>query len=458
MGATEAVAKWIVNTTYEDIPPDAIRVANESCFDLLGVILAGSTQPVGQIIQQYVADLGGAPEATVLASGRRTSVSNAALANGTMGHALDYDDFGGFGHPTVAIFPALLALGEHIGATGRDLMEAYVIGCEVGLAIDHATRYHQNQMHRGFHSTAILGRLAGASACAKLLKLDEHQTTMALGIAGSMAGGVIHNFGTMTKPLHAGLTCRDGVMAAQLAQRSLTAGDQIIEHPVGFTATIIGEGLYDLEEMAEKLGKPFRVQDALIIKKYPCCGGNHAMLDSIFDLMRQHNFGYEDVAHAEVDQSYVSTVMLYTEPDDPLKGKFSAKYNVAAALVDGGIAIDTFTNDKIADPKLQDTMEKVTMRVQSKWERGGGVVSRGTPVRITLKDGRVLDHTTPRDEILGAQKNPWGFENIQHKFQVNASLALPQDKVAETINTWSDITQVNDIAGAIQRTLVSNIG
>jgi 2-methylcitrate dehydratase PrpD len=454
MGATETIAKWIINTGYEDIPPDAIRVANESCFDVLGVILAGSAQPVGQIIQQYVADLGGVPESTVLSSGFKTSVPNSALANGTMGHALDYDDFGGFGHPTVAIFPALLALGEHIGATGRDLIEAYVIGCEVGLAVDHATRYHQNQMHKGFHSTAILGRLAGAAACAKLLKLDQQQTTMALGMAGSMAGGVIHNFGTMTKPLHAGLTCRDGVMAAQLAQRGFTAGGQIIEHPVGFTATVIGEEHYDLDEMAESLGKPFRVQDALIIKKYPCCGGNHAMLDSIFSLMREHHFTYEDVAHAEVDQSYVSTVMLYTEPDDALKGKFSAKYNVAAALVDGGIAIDTFTNDKIADPKLQETMEKVSMNVQSKWERGGGVVSKGTPVRITLKDGRVFEHTTPRGEILGAQKNPWGFDNIKSKFQVNASLVLPQDRIAETIETWSDITQVENLAGAIQRTLV----
>jgi 2-methylcitrate dehydratase PrpD len=333
-------------------------------------------------------------------------------------------------------------------------MEAYVIGCEIGLAVDHATRYHQNQMHRGFHSTGILGRLAGAAACAKLLKLDQHQTTMALGMAGSMASGVIHNFGTMTKPLHAGLTCRDGVMAAQLAQRGLTAGNQILEHPVGFVQTVIGEGHYELDEMAENLGKPFRVQDALIIKKYPCCGGNHAMLDSIFSLMREHNFTYEDVAHAEVEQSYVSTVMLYTEPDDALKGKFSAKYNVAAALVDGGIAIDTFTNDKIADPKLQETMEKVTMNVQSKWERGGSVVSKCVPVRITLKDGRVFEHETPRGEILGAQKNPWGFDSIRSKFQVNASLVLPTDRVTEAIGTWADITQVDDLAGAIQRTLV----
>ncbi|PKB81814.1 MAG: hypothetical protein BZY88_05810, partial [SAR202 cluster bacterium Io17-Chloro-G9] len=368
MGATETIAKWVVNTTYEDIPPDAIRVASESCFDLLGVILAGSTQPVGEIIQQYVTDLGGSPDATVLASGLQTSLPNTAMANGTMGHALDFDDFGGFGHPTVAIFPALLALGEHIGATGRDLLEAYVVGCEVGLAVSHGTRY--NQMDRGFHSTAVIGHLACAAACCKLLKLDEHQITMALGMAGSMAGGLIHNFGTMTKPLHAGLVCRDGVMAAQLAQRGLTAGERIIEHPLGFANTVLGQGIYDLDAMAENLGKPFRIQDALIIKKYPCCGGNHSMLDSLFSLMREHNFTHEDVVSAEVDQPYLSIVTMYGEPEEPLQGKFSSQYNVAAALVDGRIAIDTFSAEKMGDPAVKETSKKVINRVQSKAEDG----------------------------------------------------------------------------------------
>ena len=348
MGATETIARWVVNTNYEDIPPDAIRVANESCFDLLGVILAGSVQPVGQIIQKYVNDQGAVPEATVLSGGSQTTLANAALANGTMGHALDYDDFGGFGHPTVAIFPALLAIGEQAGATGRDLLEAYVIGCEVGLALQHTTKY--KQMDRGFHSTAVIGRLACAAACAKLLKLDEEQTVTALGIAGSMASGLIHNFGTMTKPLHAGLTGRDGVTAVQLAQAGLTAGDQVVEHPFGFASTVLGPGIYDLDAMANNLGQPFRTQDALIIKKYPCCGGNHAMLDSLFSLMRDNDFTVDDVANAEVDQSYFSVVMLYQEPEDDLKGKFSAKYNVAAALVDGEVNIDTFTQEKIDDP------------------------------------------------------------------------------------------------------------
>ena len=451
MGATDTIAKWIVNTTYEDIPPDAIRVANESCFDVIGVILAGSAQPVGDIIKKYVADQGAAPQATVLSSGSQSSVANAALANGTMGHALDFDDFGGFGHPTVAIFPALLAIGEHSGATGRDLLEAYVVGCEVGLALQHATKY--KQMDKGFHSTAVIGRLACTAACAKLMKLDHGQTVMALGMAGSMASGLIHNFGTMTKPLHAGLTCRDGVTAAQLAQRGLTAGEQIIEHPFGFATTVLGEGIYDLDEMAENLGKPYRVQDALMIKKYPCCGGNHAMLDSLFSLMRDNNFTHEDVASAEVDQSYYSVVMLYQDPDDELKGKFSAKFNVAAALVDGEIAVDTFTQEKIADPTINETMGKVRTRVMAKSEEMLTRSEDGHKVKITLKDGRVFEHVTARADILGSQKNPWGFDSIKSKFQENVALVLSQEGVDDAVNAWSDILQVSDVSGTVSRTL-----
>ena len=452
MGATETVSNWIVNTSYEDIPPDAIRVAGESCFDLLGVTLAGAVQPVGEIIKKYVAEQGGTPEATVLASRLRSSMPNAALANGTMGHALDYDDFGGFGHPTVAIFPSLLALGEKIGASGRDLLEAYVIGCELGIALDKGTKYQQTA--RGFHSTAVLGRIASAAACAKLLKFDQRQTATALGIAGSMAGGLIHNFGTMTKPLHAGMTARDGVMAAQLAGMGLTAGQQVLEHPVGFTNTIIGEGTYDLDEIAGGLGKPFRTQDDLMIKKYPACGGNHGMLDTILGLMREHKFDYRDVESLDVDQSFLSVVMLYREPEDELKGKFSVLYNAAAALVDGEVGVDTFTPEKIQDSRIQETMTKVNLNVRSRWDQGSAEVKGATPVRIRLKDGRVLEHATQRGDILGSQNNPWGMDSITGKFRVNARLALSDEAVERAIETWSDVSQVKDVGEAV-KTLVA---
>ena len=196
----------------------------------------------------------------------------------------------------------------------------------------------------------------------------------------------------------------------------------------------------------------------LMIKKYPCCGGNHAMLDSLFSLMRDNGFTYDDVASAEVDQSYLSVVMLYQEPDDELKGKFSAKYNVAAALVDGEVAIDTFTQDKIADPTIRETMGKVRTRVMAKSEEGLTDANQGLPIRITLKDGRVFDHTTSRRDVLGSQQNPWGFDNIKSKFEVNAALVLAREGVSQAVETWSDITQVNDVAGSIKETLVAGRG
>ena len=454
MGATQTVARWIATTSYEDIPPDAVRVAKESCFDCIGVILAGAAQPVGRLVQSYVTELGGTPEATVLSSGLRTSMSNSALANGTMGHALDYDDFGGFGHPTIAIFPSLMALGEKLGASGRELLEAYVLGCELGNALSSTTKY--NQMVRGFHTTAVVGRMASAAACSKLMKLDQHKTTVALGIAGSMAGGLIHNFGTMTKPFHAGMTARDGIMAAQLAHMGVTAGEEIFEHPLGFASTIMGEGNYDLNEMAASLGKPFRIQESLIIKKYPSCGANHGLTDSILTLMREHDFDYRHVESVEVGQSYLSVVMLYTQPEDELKAKFSALYNTAAALVDGEVGIDTFTQEKINDPTIRDTMSKVRLNVQAKWEEGSGDYGgSGTPVKIRLKDGRVLEHTTKRGEMLGGQKNPWGFDNIEGKFRANALLSLPADTVDRAVEVWSAMEEVEDVGQAI-KTLVAN--
>ena len=153
-------------------------------------------------------------------------------------------------------------------------------------------------------------------------------------------------------------------------------------------------------------------------------------------------------------QSYASTVMLYEEPESDLKGKFSAKYNMAAALVDGQIGIDSFTDEKIVDDDVTDMMERVRIRVQSKFERGGGTVSKGVPIRITLKDGRVLEHETPRGDILGSQANPWGMENISGKFRDNVGLVLSDDRVEDAVSRWQDVTQVGDVGEAIRGTLV----
>ena len=192
-----------------------------------------------------------------------------------------------------------------------------------------------------------------------------------------------------------------------------------------------------------------------MIKKYPCCGGNHSMLDSLFSLMREHNFTYDDVVSAEVAQPYLSIVMMYGEPDTGLQGKFSSQYAVAAALVDGEMGIESYTDEKVREPIIKEAMGKVTQRVVPKADELSVDFDQGIPVKITLKDGRVLEHSTTRQNILGSQHNPWGFDNIKAKFEVNAALALSRERIAETVETWTDIAQVGDVSEAIQRTLVS---
>ena len=449
MGATAELARWIVSTSYEDIPEPAYRVARETCFDCLGVMLAGAAEPQGQMIRDYVQESGGTPECTVVAAGFKTSAAQAALANGTLAHVLDFDDFGGFGHPTAILFPCLLALAEKTGASGRELLGAYIMGVEVGVNIVGANsntgRYLQ--MKRGLHSTALIGRMATAAAASKLLGLDQWQTTMALGIAGSMAGGLIHNFGTMTKPLHAGLTARDGVMAAQLARRGWTAGERILEHPAGFVPVFFGEDVADPDTLVQNLGNPWRIQEVLIIKKYPTCGFNHGFLDSLLSILQDNDLSNDDVESVQIEGiSYMAPIQMYQEPPTGLTGKFSALYNAARGLQDREVTIETFTDEKATDPRLKEAMAKVHIPVGTKWDPDGDA----NPVTVRTRDGRTYTRTTTRPQILGSQQNPWGMDNIAAKFRDNARRVLGSDQVEEAVRLWADMAEIKDVSAALQ--------
>ena len=449
MGATDTIARWMVETSYKDMPSDTVRAAKETYFDCLGVMLAGSAEPPGVIIQKYVSEQGGPPEATVLASGLKTSLPNAALANGTMGMALDYDP-----EPQMmALTSALLAVAEKIGASGQDLMEAFVVGSELGMAQGRVASADMER--RGLHHHGVLGAIAVAAACVKLLKLDQHKITMAMGMAGSMGGGLLQSEGSMTKPLLGGLIARDGVIAAQLAASGMTAGEQLFDHPAGFCGTSITEGVYDWSEMANNLGRPFLLQEFKYVRQYPCCRGNHGVLDSILGLMREKRFDFRDVERVEIDQSYRSLVMRYDRPTNEHQARFSIRYNIAAALVEGKVGIETFTLGMIKDPSIQQTMDKVHINVKTQWEVDSGDSKAPVPVKIHLKDGRLLVRTTAPDQILGSYRNPLSLDYIVGKFRENACLALSVAKVEQAIEVWSPMGDFQDIGRAI-KTLVAD--
>jgi 2-methylcitrate dehydratase PrpD len=444
----ERIARFTVETGNAEIPPEARRTASAAAFDCVGVALAGAAQPLGRMMIELAREEGGRPDATVIGGGLCTSPAMAALANGTLAHALDYDDMGSFGHPSVVLLPPVLALGEKLGASGREILDAYVIGFEVGAGLCAASHYVQTE--RGFHTTALFGTMGATAAAARLLKLGVAETVMAFGIAGSMPGGVVQNFGTMVKPLHAGMAARNGVLAALLARKGYVGTDSIFRSKLGFLAAYVGEGHYDLEKAVSGLGQPFRLQDLLVIKKYPCCGTNHSALDSTLSLMRESNLSFDDIAEVTVEGlPYLSHVLLYPEPREGLNGKFSVHYNVAAAILDRTVAIETHSDPMLRRPRVQDALAKVRIEVQSRWDPRYTAAPAETPVTIRLKDGRVLRRSTDRHTMHGTAVDPLTPDELVAKFEANAALSLDGEGVTRARDIWLRIDQVPDIREAM---------
>jgi len=450
MAATEErIARFVVETKDEEIPPEAVRTARDAALDCVGVALAGAAQPLGQMMLEMTREEGGNPEASVIGGRLRTSTTMAALANGTLAHALDYDDMGGFGHPSVVLLPPVLALGEKLGAPGRQVLDAYVIGFEVAANLSAASHYVQTE--GGFHSTAFFGTMGATAAAARLLELGVEQTVMALGIAGSMPGGVVQNFGTMVKPLHAGMAARNGVLAARLAQKGYLGTDMIFESKLGFFSTYVGEGHYDLAEAVNGLGHPFRLQDTLVIKKYPCCGTNHSALDSIFSLIREDKLSFEDIAQVTVDGlPYLSHVLLYPQPRQGINGKFSIHYNVAAAILDGKVTIDSHRDEMLRRPLVEDALAKVHVEVQSRWDPRYTAAPAETPVTLRLKDGRVLTRSTNRHTMHGTPKDPLSRDELVGKFEYNAGLTLAPSEVRRAADLWLHVDEMPNIRRAME--------
>ena len=442
MGTTEQIAQFVVETNYGSIPVEAVRLAKDAILDCLGVMLAGSVETAGKIIAQYVGEVGGAPQAGVVSNDFKSSAPQAALANGTMAHALDYDDVLDLmtGHPTVPVIPVVLALGEMYHSSGRDVLGAYLVGVEVEGRIGSGIGRRHYAV--GWHSTATLGTLGAAAAAAKMLGLDVTETRIALGIAASEAGGLRQNFGTMTKPFHAGNAAKNGIVAAMLAQKGFTADESILENPFGFCSVLGGEGEYDLASMTERLGNPFAVVDpGLIIKPYPCCRLTHRCIDAILHIVEEHHPAAQEVAEVECQTShFLPQILTHHQPQTPLESKFSMEYCMARALLDGEMRMAQFTEEKVLDHQAQELLQRV------KYVRPESTEGQRLPevVTVTLRDGRRYSH-----EVLipkGAPKKPLTTEELTIKYRDCARLVLPSETTERCLELVSHLEEIRDIA------------
>src|SRR5215470_10962923 len=295
MRATSQVAEFVTKSRWEECPPEAVATVRRAILDCLGCMLAGSVEPAARIVADVARAEGGSPLATVVGTPLRTGAVWAALANGTAAHALDFDDtnFAMLGHPSAPVLAAALAAGELATADGRALVHAFLLGFEVETTL--ASVINPPHYEKGFHATGTLGTMGAAAAAARLLGLDASQTRAALAVAASQASGLKENFGTMTKPFHAGHAARSGVLAALLAREGWTASEQAMEGPQGFLH-VFSAGRRELGAI-ETLGAPWKITTTgVAVKPYPSCACTHSIIDSARELRQRHGLRAGDIA------------------------------------------------------------------------------------------------------------------------------------------------------------------
>ncbi len=452
MNATERMASFVCQPHYDSMPAEAIAVAKHAILDCVGVILAGSLQPAGRIITGYVGESGGKGEAGVIGGGFRCPSDQAALANGTMAHAMDYDDMHSKAHchATAILVPTILALGEQYHATGDQVLEAYSVALEVIYRIGHEFDMYPHTV--GFHPTAVSGPMGAAAASARLLKLDKDQTRMAFGIAASETAGIRGNFGSMTKPFHAGNAARSGIVAARLAQRGFTADKDTFDSDWGFMKAFGPKGHVDRDRFVDGLGTVFHGHVGLEFKLYPSCGKTHSALDAMLHLIKEHDLTADKVAEVECATSdSLPEVLLHHRPRTGMEGKFSLEFCMAIALIDGEVGVRQFTDEKVNEPRVQDLIKRVKY-VHPEDRRGWGekeFLSAET-VTVRLKNGQSLSYRAARG--IGQLGQVVSAAQLEAKYRDCAAPVLKGDSLQKSVRllrTLEGITDITELTNVI---------
>ena len=447
MGATEELARFACALEMEKVPGEALSWAKDAILDCTGGALAGTREDAGRIIADYAREGGGRPEAGVFAAGFKTNAALAALANGTMAHALDFDDYvlpNWMGHPTAPILPAIFALGERQKISGKDVLLAYVIGFEVGGRVGAGVG--RGHYEHGWHATATLGTMGAAAACCKILKLDVAQTRMALGIASSEASGVRQNFGTMTKPLHCGLASRNGLMAALLAQKGFTGDGSAIEGPLGFFKTFSAGGDHDPAKVTRGLGESFLiVENGVNIKPYPCCGDGQRCLDAMLHLIGKHDIKADDVASVECRTSdIVPQIMIRHRPKTGAEAKFSMEFCMAVALLDRKAGLQQFTTERVLEPRVQDLLLRVNFVHPPEASGFGGMERYPERVTVKLRNGTAYSHEVL--ESKGRSGNRLSEAELIGKYRDCAAQAISLDRIDRSLDMLRGLEKLRDIS------------
>lgn len=390
-GLTAAVGAFIAGMSYDKVPEAGRHAIVNALTDYAGCVLLGRDDEVVRIVVSH-ASLAATGEARAAFSDRRAGAADAALINGTAGHANDYDDIGlSFhpSHPSVPMAPAILAEAELLGASGRDVIEAYATGYEAWGEI--ASRDATSQHVKGWHPTGVFGAIGAAAACARLRRLDAARAAHAVGIAASTSSGLVANFGTMTKPFHAGHAARNGVLAARYAEAGMTAASDALEHDKGLMLALSPKGVVD-RTAPPRLGTRWWLETKPIgLKLYPLCYATHRAVEGLMALIAEHDLKPDAIESMVVRTGPNRLIpLVHTAPANALDARFSMEFALAAVAITRRATLAETTDAFVRRPDVQALMRKVQRDLDPAAEPGSFNLEPDDWLTVTLAGGRVL--------------------------------------------------------------------
>ena len=452
----EVLAGFVADRRFEDLPKETIEKAKHCIIDVIGCMAGAAKEPQAQALVEVMKAEGGNSDSSVFASGFKTSAMNAALINGTFGHIYDFDDAHreAILHPTVVVFPAVFALGEKLGASGRDILRSFVLGSEVLIRVAEA--FLAKSYYQGFHPTGTCGVFGATAGCASLLGLDVKQTTYALGIAGSFSAGLLEwkTEGTWQKPLQAGHPNMSGVLAACLAAKNFSGARTIFEGPDGFIRAFSFENTYDYARITDNLGKKWEMTDTSV-KVHSCCRFCAPVVDCALDLYRQ-GIRAKDVEGivAKVNDFTIKATCEPREkkihPMSHVDAQFTTPYAVAVAICKGRMGLSELREKALFDPEILSLAEKVTCELDPKADE---VYPKAYPTTLvaTLNDRRKVESHV--DYPKGDPENPASVEEIVSKFNSLTEDFFDREKrenVVEALTRLEEIDNIVEVANLLR--------
>ena len=460
MSLTREVSDFIGEVTARDVPQAVMHLAKRSVLDGIGLAVAGSRSAPAGIGLHEIESYGAlAEQASVLGTDARLPVRFAAFLNGLAIHADDYDDtqlavasdrvYGLLTHPTAPVLPVALAFAERDRSSGADALMAYLVGVEVETKVSEAIA--PRHYEEGFHSTATVGAIGAGAAAARHLKLDRATTAVCLGIAASQAAGLRENFGTMTKPFHAGRAAESGVLAGSLAAAGFTAASDILEADRGFFRA--AGGGYDDSMISGRLGRPWTFEEpGISIKPHPSGSLTHPAMGAFVDLLGEHDVRAEDVREIRVGTNrHMPNALIHHEPTNGLQAKFSMEFCLAILLIDRRAGLPEFIDEVVNRQDVRAMMDRVRFTADPQADQGG-FREMTSLIDVELADGRVL--RTRAEFGKGSPTNPMRDDELIDKFLGCLAWAgVPETtgrSVASRILALEDEPSVSDVLGALR--------